>query len=1053
MRKEKYLFNQLLLRYNKYRRKMQRLTVTGRNARRQNIIRKHIERLRAKLEDLYASIQVATATAMLSGAMLVSTPDSLAQSTPTFQTAQRNLFGLTDIGSYAKTALVDLDGDGDLDVFAGNNTTDFSFFENTGTITNPAFGSVQTNPFGLTAITSASGMKLVSPAFADMDNDGDLDLLTTYKAGDFQFFENTGTKTAPAFGPLQVNPMGLAAVGEYASLDIADLDGDGDFDVLTLDTNATFKFFENTGTKSTPAFAAAQDNSFGLSTSTINNYAVLSILDIDSDGDFDVLGSEHYDTQIYFFENTGTATAPAFAPQQSNPFRMNVISDLNVGYTYRVAPVGGDLDGDGDLDLLGGDYNGNFHFFENKYLNFDPVQSNPFGLTDIGSYSAPAFVDIDNDGDLDVFSGNNSSGNGEFVFFQNDGSSSSPAFAAAQTNPFSLTSVAGGYSAPTFVDIDGDGDYDLISGANNGQFSFFENTGTATLPAFAAAVLDPFNLTDIGNRSAPTFTDLDGDGDLDLLSGNSSGTFDYFENTGTVNTPTFGTVQNNPFSLTDIGDNSMPDFADIDQDGDFDLIAGQGYYGNFFFFENTGTNTSPSFGNSIRNAMGLGYTGYYANVSFGDIDNDGDLDVLTGRQGGDFRFFEFKAPAVFTSENEANVIENSSGTVLDVNAHDGVGGANDANITYELTGGADQARFAIDAAIGSLSFASSPDFEDPQDSDMDNVYEVQVQATNTTVNASFRQTIVLTVTDETPSVTLTVTADNATRVYATENPSLSLTYSGFLSGDDETALSTAPVVSTAATSTSTVGSYDLVPSGGVDEDRYLFNYVNGTLTVEKAEATVNLASLSQTYDGSQRVVTATTNPIGLTVDFTYDGSATAPITAGSYAVTGTIDNVNYQGLSNGTLSIAKAAATITLSNLEQEADGTSKEPIVTTDPSGLVYSLTFDGNTEKPTLAGQYEVLAAVDDTNYEGQTEGTFVLTAVLDVIEELRPVSVYPNPATDKFKVSTVESSELGVYDLNGTLLIRASTNQFVDVRNLNNGVYLVLAKNKIMRLVIDK
>ncbi|MEP5240880.1 MAG: T9SS type A sorting domain-containing protein, partial [Flavobacteriaceae bacterium] len=110
-------------------------------------------------------------------------------------------------------------------------------------------------------------------------------------------------------------------------------------------------------------------------------------------------------------------------------------------------------------------------------------------------------------------------------------------------------------------------------------------------------------------------------------------------------------------------------------------------------------------------------------------------------------------------------------------------------------------------------------------------------------------------------------------------------------------------------------------------------------------------------------------------------------------------------------------------------------------------------NAEKPTAAGQYEVLATVDDTNYEGQTEGTFVLTAVLDVIEGLRPVSVYPNPATDKFKVSTVESSELGVYDLNGTLLIRASTNQFVDVRNLNNGVYLVLAKNKIMRLVIGK
>ncbi len=91
--------------------------------------------------------------------------------------------------------------------------------------------------------------------------------------------------------------------------------------------------------------------------------------------------------------------------------------------------------------------------------------------------------------------------------------------------------------------------------------------------------------------------------------------------------------------------------------------------------------------------------------------------------------------------------------------------------------------------------------------------------------------------------------------------------------------------------------------------------VERTFTVTKAAATVTLGSLSATYNGSPRSATATTNPAGLTVNFTYNGSATAPTNAGSYTVVGTINSPTYQGSATGTLVISKASQTISFGGL------------------------------------------------------------------------------------------------------------------------------------------
>jgi hypothetical protein len=90
--------------------------------------------------------------------------------------------------------------------------------------------------------------------------------------------------------------------------------------------------------------------------------------------------------------------------------------------------------------------------------------------------------------------------------------------------------------------------------------------------------------------------------------------------------------------------------------------------------------------------------------------------------------------------------------------------------------------------------------------------------------------------------------------------------------------------------------------------------VSCVFTVTKANATVTIGNLSQTFDGTPKSATATTDPSGKTVTFTYEGSTTAPTNAGSYAVVSTIDDAIYQGSANGTLTIAKAAQTITFAN-------------------------------------------------------------------------------------------------------------------------------------------
>jgi len=149
-------------------------------------------------------------------------------------------------------------------------------------------------------------------------------------------------------------------------------------------------------------------------------------------------------------------------------------------------------------------------------------------------------------------------------------------------------------------------------------------------------------------------------------------------------------------------------------------------------------------------------------------------------------------------------------------------------------------------------------------------------------------------------------------------------------------------------------------------------------TPPKTPATITLDSfrLAQTYDSNQKAVTATTVPPGLAVDFTYNSLPDVPTNAGSYAVVGTINNVNYSGSASGTLVISKAAASVVLGTLTATYDGTAKAATATTTPTGLTVAFTYAGSTTAPTNAGSYAVVGTISDTNYSGSANGTLVIS-----------------------------------------------------------------------------
>ncbi|WP_306581245.1 MBG domain-containing protein, partial [Dokdonella sp.] len=176
---------------------------------------------------------------------------------------------------------------------------------------------------------------------------------------------------------------------------------------------------------------------------------------------------------------------------------------------------------------------------------------------------------------------------------------------------------------------------------------------------------------------------------------------------------------------------------------------------------------------------------------------------------------------------------------------------------------------------------------------------------------------------------------------------------------------------------SAVGSYAVVAALDAAVTDYAATPASGVLVIGAQNATVTLGDLGAVYDGTAHAASATTQPSGLAVSLSYDGSGTAPTNAGSYAVVATITTPGYSGAASGTLVITKASATVTIGDTTQAWDGTPRAVSVVTVPAGLTVDVSYDGSASAPSAVGSYAVLASVNETNYSGSAAATLIITS----------------------------------------------------------------------------
>jgi hypothetical protein len=503
--------------------------------------------------------------------------------------------GTTDGPGTVRVA--DLDGDADLDIVSGNG----------GSRNLTVFFQVSPGNFGATPQTLGGPEVTNVPASiaaADLDDDGDVDLVSANQnSNDLTLF----FQQAPGiFG----NPLALGGTGVtdlLSGLTAADLDGDGDMDLVSANQNGddlTVFFQQLPGSFGNPLDLGG--------TGVTDRPSGVTAADLDADGDLDLVAANLGDFSTGEGKNLTVFFQLSPGSFATDPLELGLPGRLDTFLSVEAA----DLDGDDDLDLVAVDAQAsNLVVFPQLYSGSFSQKPFVIGGPETTNSATVKAVDLDGNGSLDLVSPN---GTELTVFLQR--------FRDLARTPVPVGGV-GTLRTPTGVaaaDLDGDADLDLVSANEFGRnltVFFQESAGFAISPLVLGRPTSGFRPISV---MAP---DLDGDGDLDLTSGTIGGSLNVFFQLSP------GNYSDSPLVLISDGGSVSPNSIaaeDLDHDGDLDLITPSADAVSIFH------QVSP--GNFAADPLVLGGTGTTTGpraVAAADLDADGSVDIVSANTEGD----------------------------------------------------------------------------------------------------------------------------------------------------------------------------------------------------------------------------------------------------------------------------------------------------------------------------------------------------------------------------------------------------------------------------------